>query len=77
MRGVAAKAFLALGCDGMARVDFFVTTDMRFLLNEINTIPGFTDISMYSKVMAISGIRYPEVVNRLVAQGLARAARTN
>jgi D-alanine-D-alanine ligase len=60
----------------MARVDFFVTADMRILLNEINTIPGFTDISMYSKVMAVSGISYPAIIDRLVAHGLARAGRS-
>lgn len=77
IREIAAKAFRALGCDSMARVDFFVTGDMRIVLNEINTIPGFTDISMYSKVMAVSGISYPEVIDRLVSHGLARAAREN
>lgn len=75
IREIAARAFRALGCDSMARVDFFVTADMRILLNEINTIPGFTNISMYSKVMEISGIAYPEVIDRLVLHGLARTAR--
>lgn len=75
IRDVAAKAFQALGCDGMARVDFFLTPDMRFLVNEVNTIPGFTDISMYPKAMAASGVSYPELIDRLVAHGLARAAR--
>lgn len=72
---LAGKAFRALGCDGMARADFFVTQDLRILVNELNTIPGFTDISMYSKVMAASGISYAEIIDRLVAHGLARAAR--
>ncbi|MCZ4092443.1 D-alanine--D-alanine ligase family protein [Sinorhizobium psoraleae] len=75
IRAVAAKAFRAVGCDGMARVDFFLTPDMRFLVNELNTIPGFTDISMYSKAMAASGVGYAEVIDRLVAHGLARAGR--
>lgn len=75
VRATAAKAFRALGCDGMARVDFFVTPDMRVLINELNTIPGFTDISMYSKAMAASGVSYSEVIDRLVAHGLARAGR--
>jgi D-alanine-D-alanine ligase len=75
IRQTAALAFRALGCDGMARVDFFLTADMTFLVNEINTIPGFTDISMYSKAMAASGVTYAEVINRLVAHGLARAGR--
>ena len=76
MRDMAARAFHALGCDGMARADFFVTAEMRILVNELNTIPGFTDISMYSKVMAASGIGYSELIDRLVAHGLARAGRS-
>ncbi len=75
VREMAANAFRALGCDAMARVDFFVTADMEFLLNEVNTIPGFTDISMYSKAMAASGVSYPEIIDRLVEHGLARARR--
>ncbi|TIR22446.1 MAG: D-alanine--D-alanine ligase [Mesorhizobium sp.] len=75
MRDTAAKAFRALGCDGMARVDFFLMPDMTFLINELNTIPGFTNISMYAKAMAASGVSYPEVIDRLVAHGLARAGR--
>ncbi len=76
MRDMAATAFRALGCDGMARVDFFVTAQMRILVNEVNTIPGFTDISMYSKAMAASGVGYREVIDRLVAHGLARAGQS-
>jgi D-alanine-D-alanine ligase len=75
VRAMAAKAFRAVGCDGMARVDFFVTPD-RILINELNTIPGFTDISMYSKAMAASGVSYSEVIDRVVAHGLARAGRS-
>lgn len=76
MRAMAAKAFRAIGCDAMARVDFFLMPDMTFLINELNTIPGFTNISMYAKAMAASGISYPEVIDRLVAHGLARAGRS-
>ena len=75
IRETAAMAFDALGCDGMARVDFFLCPDGRLLVNELNTIPGFTDISMYSKVMAASGVDYTEVIDRLVAHGLARSER--
>lgn len=75
LRDMAATAFRATGCDAMARVDFFVTADMRCLVNEINTIPGFTDISMYAKALAASGIAYAELLDRLIAHGLARAAR--
>ncbi|WP_353645344.1 D-alanine--D-alanine ligase family protein [Mesorhizobium sp. WSM2239] len=76
IRAMAAKAFRAVGCDGMARVDFFVTPQLRILINELNTIPGFTDISMYSKAMAASGVSYSEIIDRLVAHGLARAGRS-
>jgi D-alanine-D-alanine ligase len=75
VRAMAAEAFRALGCDGMARADFFVTADMRILVNELNTIPGFTDISMYSKAMEASGVGYSEIIDRLVAHGLARGRR--
>jgi D-alanine-D-alanine ligase len=75
MKDLAAKAFRALGCDGMARVDFFLTQDMNVLINELNTIPGFTNISMYSKAMAASGINYPEIIDRLIAHGIARSRR--
>ncbi len=60
----------------MARVDFFVTPDMHVLVNELNTIPGFTDISMYSKAMAASGVGYSEIIDRLVAHGLVRTGRS-
>ncbi len=74
IREMAKKAFRAVGCDAMARVDFFVTDDMRIILNEINTIPGFTDISMYSKVMAVSGVSYAQILDRLIAHGLKRSS---
>lgn len=77
MREMAARAFRALGCDGMARVDFFLTADMKFVVNEVNTIPGFTNISMYSKAMAASGVSYAEIIDRLVSHGLARAGRAS
>lgn len=76
VRRHAAEAFRALGCDGMARADFFLTADGRILVNELNTIPGFTDISMYSKVMAASGIGYADLLERLIAHGLERARRS-
>lgn len=75
MRAMAATAFRALGCDGMARVDFFLKGDGEFLVNEANTIPGFTNISMYPKAMAVSGVGYAELIDRLVAHGLKRAGR--
>lgn len=77
MRKMAAEAFRALGCDGMARVDFFLMDDFSFVVNEVNTIPGFTNISMYSKAMAASGVDYGTVLDRLIAHGLARAERSH
>lgn len=75
LRGLARQAFYALGCDGMARVDFFLRPDMSAVVNEINTIPGFTDISMYPKALAASGIGYPDLIDRVIRHGLARAKR--
>lgn len=75
LRTIAAKAFRATGCDAMARVDFFVTAEMRIVINELNTIPGFTNISMYPKAMEASGVSYSALIDRLVAHGLARARR--
>ena len=75
IRGLAVEAFRALGCDGMARVDVFLTEAAEVLVNEVNTIPGFTDVSMYPKLMAASGIAYPDLIDRLVRHGLARAGR--
>lgn len=73
MQRLAIAAFRTLGCNGIARVDFFVSPDGRLLINEVNTIPGFTDISMYSKVMEASGIPFSEVIDRLVALALKRS----
>ena len=75
LRSMAQGAFRALGCDGMARIDFFVRPDMSAVINEVNTIPGFTDISMYAKALAASGIAYAEIIDRLIEHGLARAGR--
>ena len=72
LRETAAQAFSPVGCDAMARVDFFVMSDMRFVLNELNTIPGFTNISMYPKAMEASGVSYSEIIDRLIAHGLSR-----
>lgn len=72
IRSMAAQAFRAVGCDGMARVDFFLKVDGELVVNELNTMPGFTDISMYPKAMAASGLDGPELIDRLIAHGLAR-----
>jgi len=69
------KAFRAVEAAGLARVDFFVTRDDETIyLNEINTIPGFTPISMYPKLWAASGIPYPELIDRLIQLALERHA---
>ncbi len=71
VRELAADAFVALRCAGMARVDFFYEEGGRgWLLNEINTIPGFTPASMYPKMWEASGIAYPDLIDRLVALAL-------
>ena len=66
VKELAVKAYKALGCAGLSRVDFFVTKDKgEVMLNEINTIPGFTSISMYPKLCEHSGIAYGELIDRL------------
>ncbi|MBB6356151.1 D-alanine--D-alanine ligase family protein [Aminobacter aganoensis] len=75
LQQIARGAFLALGCESMARVDFFVKADGSALVNEVNTIPGFTNISMYPKTMAASGVAYPDLVGRLIAHAVARWKR--
>ena len=67
VRDTAIRAYQALGCKGLSRVDFFVTYDKNeIVFNEINTIPGFTSISMYPKLFAASGIPYSELLDRLI-----------
>ncbi len=73
LKRMAADGFRALGCEGLARVDFFLRPDGSAVINEINTMPGFTNISMYPKAMAASGISYPDLISRLIEHGLARA----
>lgn len=68
---IAKTAFTALNCAGLARIDFLMATDGTVYLNEVNTMPGFTQISMYPKMFAASGILLPELVAKLVAHGLA------
>ncbi|HQZ89197.1 MAG TPA: D-alanine--D-alanine ligase family protein [Thermomicrobiales bacterium] len=73
VRGLAIRAFRTLDCAGMARVDFFLERQTnRVLLNEINTIPGFTAISMYPKLWEASGIPLPDLVERLIGLAIER-----
>ena len=72
----AAMAYTALGCEGLARCDFFVEKDTgRVLINEINTFPGFTPISMYPKLMEHEGIPVPALIDRLIALALERTEK--
>lgn len=76
MRDLAVRAFRALRCEGLARVDFFYEEDGRgLLINEINTIPGFTPISMYPKLWEASGLPYSRLIDELVALALERHQR--
>ncbi len=75
LRAMAIQAFQACDCAGLSRVDFLVEPgpDGRIYLNEINTLPGFTSISMYPKLWAASGVPYPELIDRLIALAIERA----
>jgi D-alanine-D-alanine ligase len=75
VRDLSAEAFRALSCEGLARIDFFLREDGELLLNEVNTLPGFTKISMYPKVLEASGVSYSELVDRLIRHALARAQK--
>ena len=72
---LAVAAFVATDCEGMARVDFFVRPGGEVVVNELNTIPGFTATSVYSKLFAASGIPYPDLLDRLVELALERRER--
>ncbi len=74
LQACAAKAFRVLDCAGMARVDFLVQKNGTFFLNEINTIPGFTSISMYPKLWEASGLPYPQLLDKLIALARERHA---
>jgi D-alanine-D-alanine ligase len=74
VRELALEAFSRAGCDGLARVDFFVDGD-DVLLNELNTMPGFTPTSVYAKLLEASGVAYPELVDRLCRLALERFAQ--
>lgn len=75
VRATALKAYRALGCSGLSRVDFFVTEDGRVLLNEINTLPGFTSISMYPKLMAAYGLEGSDLIEALIKYAFERAGK--
>jgi len=69
---MAIETFQTLECEGFARVDIFLTKDGQLLVNEINTIPGFTQISMYPKLWEATGIAYPDLIDQLLKLAMAR-----
>jgi D-alanine-D-alanine ligase len=75
IRQLAIKTFSVLCCEGMARVDFFLRNDNEIIVNEINTIPGFTRISMYPKLWEATGISYSELIDRLIQLAIKRFQR--
>ena len=69
VRKYAVEIYKALGCTGLSRVDFFITNDEEIIFNEINTLPGFTDISMYPKLFEKSGVEYKDLISKLIEFG--------
>lgn len=72
IQALAIDAFEALGCEGLARIDFFIGADGEVLINEVNTMPGFTPISMFPRMWQASGVSYSEVLDALIADALRR-----
>jgi D-alanine-D-alanine ligase len=75
LRDLSLRAFRMLGCAGLARIDFFLCQDGKILVNELNTLPGFTSVSMYPRLLAASGVPYPVLVSRLIDHALRRAEK--
>ena len=75
MQELAVDSFIATECEGMARVDFFVREDGEVVVNELNTIPGFTATSVYARLFEASGIPYAELLDRLIQLALERHER--
>ncbi len=75
VRTLAARAFEACRCEAMARVDCFLRDDGTFVVNELNTIPGFTPISMYPKLWEASGLPYSALLDRLIDLAVVRHER--
>ncbi|MEU4200257.1 D-alanine--D-alanine ligase family protein [Streptomyces sp. NPDC039022] len=73
VRELAVAAFEAASCEGLVRADFFLQENGEFVINEINTLPGFTPISMYPRMWQESGVSYPELVDRLIQAALRRS----
>ncbi len=75
LREIAIRTFKVLGCEGMARVDFFMTEDGNILVNEINTIPGFTNVSVYPLLWQASGVSYSDLIGQLIQLAIERHSR--
>ena len=75
IRETAIKAYKCLGCKGLSRVDFFLTDDGVLYLNEINTLPGFTSISMYPKLMEHLGMSQSYLVDKLIEQAIENSEK--
>jgi D-alanine-D-alanine ligase len=75
LRRLAVEAFRLAGCAGLARCDFFVEPDGEVLVNEVNTMPGFTETSVYAKLWESAGISYPDLCDRLVSLAVERHRR--
>ncbi|MDR1058840.1 MAG: D-alanine--D-alanine ligase A, partial [Treponema sp.] len=72
LQDLAVRTFEVLNCEGLGRVDFFMRESGDFIINEINTIPGFTRISMYPKLWEASGVSYPELIDTLITLAMSR-----
>ncbi|HJP41702.1 MAG TPA: ATP-grasp domain-containing protein, partial [Dehalococcoidia bacterium] len=75
VRNLAIRTYSVMGCEGFARVDFFVTSEQQVVASEVNTIPGFTAISMYPKLWSANGLPYSELLTRILDLGFARHIR--
>jgi D-alanine-D-alanine ligase len=75
VRKLAAEVFRLAGCSGLARCDFFVEPDGTVLVNELNTMPGFTETSVYAKLLEADGLSYPDLCDRLVTLAIERHQR--
>ena len=76
IRETAVRAYTVLGCKGLSRVDFFLAKDGSIILNEVNTLPGFTNISMYPKLMEHLGMSQEYLVDKLIEQAMENTARS-
>jgi len=72
LQALAIRAFEALGCEGLARVDFFLDSSGNIIVNEVNTMPGFTPISMYPRMWQASGIEYGDLIDTLINDAIRR-----